>query len=155
MPVAQLVKAIRDNWQMTQEEFAREIGMTVKTVSNYELGLQVPGPVALLKLIENAPRELATQLLEYLPEEVKKDQLRLYVHLDLLEQIGAIANATRQDVRDVLNTCIRVGLERLKTRSSTETAALVKISADAERKVYARTRKQGREEQRRRPAAGE
>jgi putative transcriptional regulator len=54
---ASYARRIRANVRLTQEEFARRIGVPVETVRNWEQGKREPrGPArALLKLIEHAP----------------------------------------------------------------------------------------------------
>jgi DNA-binding transcriptional regulator YiaG len=43
---AELVKAIRESMQLTQERFAAHFGVTVATVNRWENGRAVPQPLA-------------------------------------------------------------------------------------------------------------
>lgn len=45
------VKALREKLQMTQQELAENVGVTVRTVQNWEDGKKIP--VAMMKLLKN------------------------------------------------------------------------------------------------------
>lgn len=63
-------KSIRESFGLTQEEFGNRLGVTQKTVSQYEIGFRVPGPTVrvIMRVLEKAPRSKATWLLELMNE---------------------------------------------------------------------------------------
>jgi len=50
--VAALVKELRRSLRLTQEQFAREVGVTYSTVNNWENGKRAPQPFLLRRLLE-------------------------------------------------------------------------------------------------------
>ncbi len=50
--VAGLVKRLRDRMGLTQEQFAREVGVTFSTVNLWENGRRRPQPYLLRRLLE-------------------------------------------------------------------------------------------------------
>ena len=50
--VALLVKELRGSLSLTQEQFAREVGVTYSTVNNWENGKRAPQPFLLRRLLE-------------------------------------------------------------------------------------------------------
>ena len=50
--VAVLVKELRRRLNLTQEQFAREVGVTYSTVNNWENGRRAPQPFLLRRLLE-------------------------------------------------------------------------------------------------------
>lgn len=54
------LKAARINANLTQKDVAKAIGMTIETISNYELGLTVPDYDTVVSLCElyNVPQDL-------------------------------------------------------------------------------------------------
>ena len=50
--VASLVKELRQRLNLTQEQFAQEVGVTYSTVNNWENGKRVPQPFLLRRLRE-------------------------------------------------------------------------------------------------------
>lgn len=50
--IATLVKDLRRRLQLTQEQFAREVGVTYSTVNQWENGRRVPQPFLLRRLLE-------------------------------------------------------------------------------------------------------
>lgn len=50
--VAVLVKELRRRLSLTQEQFAREVGVTYSTVNNWENGKRAPQPFLLRRLLE-------------------------------------------------------------------------------------------------------
>ena len=50
--VANLVKALRERLNLTQEQFARKVGVTYGTVNNWENGRRKPLPFLLRRLLE-------------------------------------------------------------------------------------------------------
>ena len=50
--VTSLVKELRRRLNLTQEQFAREVGVTYSTVNNWENGKRVPQPFLLRRLRE-------------------------------------------------------------------------------------------------------
>jgi len=47
-----LVKGLRDRLRLTQEQFAREVGVTFSTVNQWENGHRRPQPYLLRRLLE-------------------------------------------------------------------------------------------------------
>ncbi len=62
----QQFKAIREKFEFTQAAFAECLGLTQKTVSQYEIGFRKPGPtvVVVLKTLNRLPMKQSTQILE-------------------------------------------------------------------------------------------
>ncbi len=50
--VAELVKRLRERMGLTQEQFAREVGVTFSTVNLWENGHRRPQPYLLKRLLE-------------------------------------------------------------------------------------------------------
>ncbi len=50
--VAMLVKNLRRRLNLTQEQFAREVGVTYSTVNNWENGKRAPQPFLLRRLLQ-------------------------------------------------------------------------------------------------------
>ncbi len=50
--VAVLVKELRRRLSLTQEQFAREVGVTYSTVNNWENAKRAPQPFLLRRLLE-------------------------------------------------------------------------------------------------------
>ena len=53
---AELVKAIREEMGLTQEQFAAQFGVTVATVNRWENGRAIPQPLAMKNLKEWAEK---------------------------------------------------------------------------------------------------
>lgn len=47
-----LIKSLRKRMELTQEQFAREVGVTYSTVNNWENGKRVPLPFLFKRLLE-------------------------------------------------------------------------------------------------------
>ena len=58
-------KSIREGFGLTQGEFAACLGLTQKTVSQYEIGFRVPGPTVrvIMLALEKLPAAQAKKLL--------------------------------------------------------------------------------------------
>lgn len=77
----QQFKKIRETFGLTQGEFASSLGLTQKTVSQYEMGFRAPGPTVkvIVKALDEMPVAQAKKLLELMKEisdQQKKDKLR-------------------------------------------------------------------------------
>lgn len=52
--ISNLVKELRDKLGLTQEQFARKVGVTFSTINNWERGNRTPHPFLLQRLLEMA-----------------------------------------------------------------------------------------------------
>lgn len=50
--ISELIKYLRRQLNLTQEQFAQEIGVTYSTVNHWENGKRVPQPFLLRRLLE-------------------------------------------------------------------------------------------------------
>lgn len=50
--IAALVKELRNRLGLTQEQFAREVGVTYSTVNNWENAKRIPQPYLLQRLLQ-------------------------------------------------------------------------------------------------------
>lgn len=72
----QQMKRIRESLGLTQSEFAACLGLTQKTVSQYEMGFRVPGPTVkvVVKTLDILPATQAKRLLETMLEVAEKQK---------------------------------------------------------------------------------
>lgn len=52
--VPDLIKELRDKLDLTQEQFAKKVGVTFSTINNWEKGNRTPHPFLFQKLLEMA-----------------------------------------------------------------------------------------------------
>lgn len=52
--IPELVKELRNKLELTQEQFAQEVGVTFSTVNSWENGTRKPHPFLLKRLLEMA-----------------------------------------------------------------------------------------------------
>ncbi|MBD1849301.1 helix-turn-helix transcriptional regulator [Leptolyngbya sp. FACHB-711] len=71
LPIADLVRHLRQHLNLSQEKFAAKLGVSFKTVNRWEKGHSLPSPMA-LKLIEDLLKTIGEAgkalLEEYFPE---------------------------------------------------------------------------------------
>lgn len=74
----QQFKKIRETFGLTQIEFASCLGLTQKTVSQYEMGFRVPGPTVqvIVKTLDELPTARAKKLLDLM--RIVADELKNY-----------------------------------------------------------------------------
>lgn len=72
----QQMKRIRESLGLTQNEFAACLGLTQKTVSQYEMGFRVPGPTVkvIVKTLDVVSLTQAKKLLEIMLEVASKQK---------------------------------------------------------------------------------
>ena len=63
-------KEVREKFGLTQIEFASSLGLTQKTVSQYEMGFRSPGPTVkvIVSAIDTLPMNQARKLLELMKD---------------------------------------------------------------------------------------
>lgn len=74
-------KKIRESFGLTQAEFAACLGLTQKTISQYEIGFREPGPTVrvFMSVLEELPKDQSKKLLERMRrigEELENKQTR-------------------------------------------------------------------------------
>jgi len=67
--LGRLIRALRKEMGLSQEGFARQLGLTSNTVARYERGEFQPDPFNLLLIIKIAPDDWKARLLPHLPAE--------------------------------------------------------------------------------------
>ncbi len=77
----QQFKKIRETFELTQNDFALCLGLTQKTVSQYEIGFRTPGPtvqviVQALDSMSVIHAKKLLQLMKNIADQQKKDKLR-------------------------------------------------------------------------------
>lgn len=67
-------KKIRESFDLTQRELAQCLGLTQKTVSQYEMGFRVPGPTVqvVMKTLDRVKRNQLRPLLDIMTEVTKE-----------------------------------------------------------------------------------
>lgn len=72
----QQIKKIRESFGLTQSEFAACLGLTQKTMSQYEMGFRAPGPTVkvIVKALDLLPTTQAKKLLELMLEVAEKQK---------------------------------------------------------------------------------
>lgn len=72
----QQFKKIRESFSLTQIEFASCLGLTQKTISQYEMGFRVPGPTVqvIVKTLDELPTAQAKKLLDFM--KIIADELK-------------------------------------------------------------------------------
>lgn len=101
----QQLKSLRASKSLNQEELAAELGVSVHTVRSWEQGKN-PIPAYIEKLLLK--------------------EVDLNAPIDLIQEIGDIAEATGLSFRETLSTSLRLGMEALKERALTPLDAATK-----------------------------
>ena len=74
----QQFKKIRESFGLTQKEIANCLGLTQKTVSQYEIGFRKPGPTvqAIMKTLDRVSAKQLKDLLDIMNEVSKEIQAK-------------------------------------------------------------------------------
>jgi len=103
-----LIGAVRKALDLTQEELARQLGVTVKSVSNYENGARRPEDAVIHRLVAIAPEKYKLPLADYLHDDSAS---YFAIPVQTRETIQRMAQAASIPLAKLYAEVIEAGLE--------------------------------------------